>query len=75
MAGIMEILGQAVSIPIDELKLRSSESDADVELRVGELQKLGLVKLKDTMRSGPDGKSENVQVVELTPKGFKSSIR
>lgn len=75
MASVMEVLSQAVSLPVDELKLRSSSSDKEVEARLVELTKEGLVEIKQVQLGGLSARLGKVDVVELTPKGYRAAVK
>ena len=69
MAGVFDVVVQAGSLPLDELKLRSSAPDVDT--KVAELEKLGLVeRSKETFPSY----NEEADIIKLTKKGFRAAI-
>lgn len=72
MAGIFDVLKQSGAIPLDELKLRSTGSDEDVEKRVQELVSEGLVSVEER---SVDPTEAPQKVVDLTRKGLRSAIK
>lgn len=75
MADVMEVLSQAISLPVEELKLRSSGTDADVDALLKELTEKGLVEIKHVTLKGLSAALGQVEVAELTSKGFKAAVR
>ena len=75
MAGVLEVLSQAISLPVDELKLRSSGTDQEVEQHLAELSKDGLVEIKQVHLGGLSAKLGKVDIVELTSKGYRAAVK
>jgi DNA-binding Lrp family transcriptional regulator len=75
MASVLEVLTQTGSLPLEELKLRTTASSEDVERRVEELKDQGLIEVIKKKFSGLSSTLGEQDIVELTDKGLRSAIR
>jgi hypothetical protein len=72
MASVKDVLATSGSLPLGQLKLRSSQTADQVNLAVRTLKERGLVEILNNGDSLPTNDLAEDNTIRLTPKGLSS---